>query len=134
MTILCRCSQRRQSGLKSEGRGSGSKKFRFSRQISEKFRFFQAISQKYRFFQINFRKISISQNNFVSSRQISEKCLFSLNFTKHFDFQEKIGHYTATSGQIILLVFKSHHFRTSCIQSLCDESITFFTYSYCMGG
>src|SRR6218665_1393903 len=94
MTILCRCSQRRQSGLKSEGRGSGSKKFRFSRQISEKFRFFQAISQKYRFFQINFRKISISKNNFVSSRQISEKCLFSLNFTKHFDFQEKIGHYS----------------------------------------
>src|SRR6218665_2392500 len=37
---------RRQSGLKSGGRGSGSNNFDFYRQISEKFQFFQAILQK----------------------------------------------------------------------------------------
>src|SRR6218665_901146 len=40
------CIQRCQSGLKSGGRGSGSKTFNFSNQISEKFRFFHLISQK----------------------------------------------------------------------------------------
>src|SRR6218665_740141 len=37
------CTQRRQSGFKSGGLGSGSTNFDVSRQISEKFRYFQAI-------------------------------------------------------------------------------------------
>ena len=51
-----RRDQWRQSGFKSGGRGSESKKFDFSRQISENFRFFQKISKKItiRQFQKNF--------------------------------------------------------------------------------
>jgi len=71
------------------------KKFNFSRQIFEKFQFFQAISQKIRFFQANFRKIS----------------MFSGSFTNNFDFPGKNWLFTATSGQIILFLFKSYHFR-----------------------
>src|SRR6218665_1267590 len=37
--------------------------------------------------------------------------LFSGNFT-NFDFLGKNWPFTATSGQIILFFFKSHHFRT----------------------
>src|SRR6218665_34538 len=86
--------QRRQSGLKSGGRGSGSKNFDFYRQISEKFRFFQAILQK----------------NIEFSRQISENFDFVRQFKK-IDFPSKNWPFTATSGQIILLLLKSHHFR-----------------------
>src|SRR6218665_1895814 len=65
--------QRRQSGLKSGGRGSRLKN-QFSRQISEKFRFFPG----------NFTK------DFDLSRQISEKFdFFSGNFTKSFYFPGK---------------------------------------------
>src|SRR6218665_2547443 len=48
------------------------------------------------------------------SRQISEKnSFFSGNFTKQFRyFPGKNWPFTATSGQIILFLFKSHHFRT----------------------
>src|SRR6218665_3707475 len=38
--------QRRQSCLKSGGRGSGSNKFRFLQKISEKFKFFKVILKK----------------------------------------------------------------------------------------
>src|SRR6218665_1949035 len=94
MTILCRCSQRSQSGLKSEGRGSGSKKFRFSRQISEKFRFFQAISQKYRFSRQISEKFQFHKTISFLPGKFPKNVYFPLNFTKHFDFQEKIGHYS----------------------------------------
>ena len=43
------------------GRGSGWKKFDFSRQISEKFRFFQAHFRKISSFSGNLKKISISR-------------------------------------------------------------------------
>jgi len=36
--------------------------------------------------------------------------IFSDNFTKSFDFPGKNWSFTATSGQIILFLFKSHHF------------------------
>jgi len=89
--------------------------FNFSRPISKKFWFFQAISQKnlifpgkflknfdfswqifkkFRYFQADFRKISI----------------FSGNFKFFSDFPGKNCSFTATSGQIILYLFKSHHF------------------------
>src|SRR6218665_3814020 len=88
--------QRRQSGLKSGGRGSGSKNFDFCRQISEKFQFFQAILQK----NIEFsRQIS---ENFDFFRQL-KKLIFQ---AKKFPFIGK-----CTSGQIILFLFKSNHFR-----------------------
>src|SRR6218665_1818830 len=49
--------QQRQSGLKSGGRGSGSKNFDFYRQISEKFQFFSGnFTKEYRVLQANFRK------------------------------------------------------------------------------
>src|SRR6218665_3950057 len=37
---------------------------------------------------------------------------FSGNFTRSVDFPGKTWPFTATSGQIILFLFKSHHFRT----------------------
>src|SRR6218665_3930878 len=37
---------------------------------------------------------------------------FSSNFTKEFDFPGKNWRYTAISGQIIVFLFKIHHFRT----------------------
>jgi len=79
--------QWRQSGLKSGGRGSGSNKFQC--------------------FKANFQKISIFQGKFSKSFDF-----FPGNFTKNFDFPGKNVPFIATSGQIILFLFKSHHFRT----------------------
>src|SRR6218665_3386295 len=73
----------------------GKKKFDLYRQISEKFQFFQAILQK----------------NIEFCRQISENFDFFRQLKK-FDFQAKNCPFTATSGQIILFIFKSNHFRT----------------------
>src|SRR6218665_1870874 len=73
-------------------RGSGKKKFDFYRQISEKFQFFQAILQK----------------NIEFCRQI----LIFFRQLKNSIFQAKHCPFTATSGQIILFLFKSNHFRT----------------------
>src|SRR6218665_1598610 len=87
--------QRRKSGLKSGGRGTGSTNFDFYRQISEKFQFFQAILQK----------------NIEFSRKISENFDFFRQLKKN-DFPSKKCPFTATSGQIILFLFKSNHFRT----------------------
>jgi len=99
-------NQRRQSGLKSGAAWLRVKKsifpgkfpknfnftknFDFSKQISEKCQF----HKKFRFFQPNFRKISV----------------FAGNFTKNFDFIGKNWPFTPASGQIFLLLFKSHHF------------------------
>jgi len=74
-------TQRRQSGLKSEGSWTWVKKFWFSRKISEKFRFFQAIPQKKSIFQGNFPKnVRFSQ---VILQKIST---FQVKFPKNFDF------------------------------------------------
>src|SRR6218665_2744794 len=73
----------------------GQKNFDFYRQISEKFQFFQAILQ----------------NNIEFCRHISENFDFFRQL-KNFDFPRKKFPFTATSGQIILFLFKSNHFRT----------------------
>src|SRR6218665_32447 len=73
----------------------GQKNFDFYRQIFEKFQFFQAILQK----------------NIEFCRQISENFDFFRQLKK-LDFQAKNCPFTATSGQIILFLFKSNHFRT----------------------
>src|SRR6218665_2034632 len=73
----------------------GKKNFDFYRQISQKFQSFQAILQK----NIEFcRQIS---ENFDSFRQL-----------KNSIFQAQNCPFTATSGQIILFLFKINHFRT----------------------
>ena len=83
---------------------AGQKNFDFSRQISEKFQFFQAISQKISIFPTKFSK------KFNFSRQIFKNFWsFMGNFLK-ISFSN--CSFTATSGQIILFLFKSHHFRT----------------------
>jgi len=57
---LLGCAQRRQSGLKSGGRGSGSTKFRFFQaNIREISMFFRQFHKIFRLFQAKFRKISI---------------------------------------------------------------------------
>src|SRR6218665_2337828 len=75
--------------------GSGVKKISISTgKFPKNFNFFQAILQK----------------NIEFCRQISENFDFSGN--KKIDFPSKKSPFTATSGQIILFLFKSHHFRT----------------------
>ena len=68
------------------------KKIDFSREILKKFSFFRQFHKKFQFFQANFR--------------------FFRQFHKNFDFLGKNGPFTATSEQIILFLFKIHHFRT----------------------
>src|SRR6218665_1387686 len=94
--VFCSLSiQRRQSGLKSEGRGSGLNKIDFSRQISEKFQF----QKKNRFFQANFRQISA----------------FSGHFTKSSIFKAKIRHLLLLLGKLFYFSSKVTTFEhTSC--------------------
>src|SRR6218665_3530210 len=73
----------------------GQKNFNFYRQICEKFQFFQAILQK----------------NIEFCRQISGNFDFFRQLKKSI-FQAKSCPFTANSGQIILFIFKSNHFRT----------------------
>ena len=71
----------------------GKNKFDFSRQILEKFRFFSGnFTKKLHFLQANFEFFSQFKNN--------------------FDFPDKNWLFTAISGQVILFLFKIHHFRT----------------------
>ena len=120
---LCQCCERRgASGVNLVwnlgGRGSGLKKIDFSWQIFEICRFFQAISQKNPVFQANFTKKfdffqAISPKHFNFFRQIYERFQFLEAISqKKFDFPGKNWPLTATSGQIILFLFKSHHFQT----------------------
>ena len=77
------------------------KKYDFSREISKKFQLHKYITifpGKFRFFQ------AISQNN--------------------FDFPCKNWPFTATSGQIILFLFKSHHFRTYFLYMIIFNNIS----------
>src|SRR6218665_2727776 len=68
-------TQRRQSGLKSGGRGSGLKNFVILGKCPKNLDFFRQFhKQKNRFFRANFQKISI----------------FSDDFTKKFDFSRQI--------------------------------------------
>src|SRR6218665_360186 len=80
-----------------------------------KFRFFQAI-KKIRFFPGKFGKISIFPGKFLKNfdffRLILKKIQFSPAIKKISIFHAKNCSFTATSGQIILFLFKSHHFRT----------------------
>jgi len=72
--------------------------------------------QIFLFFQANFREISIFSGNFTKnvdfSRQILKNFDFSGNLNKNFDFPGKNCSFIATSGQNILFLLKSHHFRT----------------------
>src|SRR6218665_3229108 len=85
----------------------GQKNFDFYKQISEKFQFFQAILQK----------------NIAFCRQISENFDF-LRQLKNSIFQAKNGPFTATSGQIILFLFKSSHFRTYFLYMIRHNNIS----------
>src|SRR6218665_432006 len=62
--------------------------------------------KQFRFFQANFRENSIFSDNFKEKFRF-----FQANFQKNSIFQAKQA-FTATSGQIILIFFKNHHFRT----------------------
>src|SRR6218665_2170171 len=89
--------QRHQSGLKSGGSWIRVKKCQF--------------------LQANFQKFSLFSFNFTKEYRVLQAKLISENFDffrqlKRFDFQAKNCPFTATSGQIILFLFKSNHFRT----------------------
>ena len=74
----------------------GQKILIFSKGFFLDFRFFRQLHKKVWFFQADFRKFRF----------------FSGNFTRNFYFPGKNWPFTATSGQIVLFLFKSHHFRT----------------------
>src|SRR6218665_3017348 len=66
---------------------------------------------------IRVQKILLFSGNFTKNfnfpRQISEKFRFSQAISqKNFNFPGKNWPFTATSEQVILFLFKSHHFRT----------------------
>jgi len=99
-------TERRQSGLKSEESWILVKKSIFSGNFTKKFRFFRQISKKFRFFQAIWLKISIFPGQFPKNSDFSD------NLRKKFEFPGKNWPFTASSWQIILFLFKSHHFRT----------------------
>ena len=74
---------------------SGQKISIFPGKFLKNFDFSQVNFQRNSIFQASFRKISISSGNLKKCQFSGKNCLF-----------------TATSGQIILFLFKSHHFRT----------------------
>ena len=91
--------QRCQSGLKyARFVDPGQQNFEFSWQIFEKFQFFRQIFKTFRF--------------------------YSGNFEKKFDFPRKNCSFTATSEQIILFLFKSHHFRTYLLYMIRYNNIS----------
>jgi len=62
-----------------------------------------------------FPNILIFSGNFTQTIQfflgkLSENFYLFRQFHKNFDFPGKNWSFTATSGQIILFLFKSHHF------------------------
>jgi len=97
--------QRRQSGLKSGESWIRVKNFDFFQAISQtKDRFSGQISEKCRFFTGIFKRTSLFQGKFPKNFN------FLGNFTKTFDFIGKNWLFTAIPGQIILFLFKIHHF------------------------
>ena len=84
------------------------KKIDFYRKIFEKFRFFQTILEII----------------FDFSSQIFKKYRFFRQFPKKFQFSRQKLAFTATFGQIILFLFKSHHFRTYFLYMIRYNSIS----------
>ena len=68
-------------------------------------------------------KISIFPWNFTKNSDFSRQ-ICSGNFTKCFDFSGEIWSFTAISGQIILFLFKSHHFRTYGLYMISYNNIS----------
>jgi len=109
-----------------EGRGSGSTKFQFFQAHFREILIFSGNFTKNFDFHSNFKKLSIFpgkfSRNFDFSGKFSKNFNFSDNFWKNFDFFRQFKKkfdfpgkncsFTATSAQIILFLFKSHHLRT----------------------
>ena len=103
--------QLRQSGLKSEGLWIRVKKSIFHCTFLENFDFFRKFTKKFDFTD-KFLKSLIVLGNFTKQIRFSEKIpnyLFSL---KNFQLFRQNWLITATSGQIILFLFKTYHFPT----------------------
>src|SRR6218665_2490913 len=66
--------------------------------------------------------IRVKKINFF--RQILENLDFFRQFHKNLDFPGKNWSFTATSGQIILFLFKSHHFRTYFLYMISYNNIS----------
>src|SRR6218665_1875577 len=88
--------QRRQSGLKSGGSWIRVKKISISTGKFQKI---------FNFFRQFYKRVSSFAGKFP-------KILIFFRQLKKFDFPSKNCPFTATSGQIILFLFKSNHFRT----------------------
>src|SRR6218665_370279 len=86
----------------------GQKKSDFPGKFPKISKFSGNFTQKFDFFQAHFRKISI----------------FSGNFTKNFELPAKNWSFTVNCEQIILLLFKSHHFRTYFLYIISYNNIS----------
>src|SRR6218665_2418592 len=76
--------------------------------------FLEKCSKNFDFFQI------ISQRNSIFQGKFPTNCDFLGNFKK-IDFPGKNWLFTAIFGQIILFLFKSHHFLTYFLYTLHDK-------------
>ena len=99
-------AQRRQSDLKSGGRGPGSKDLDFLGKFPKNFDFFRQFYQKKSIFRENLRKISIfkviSQKILTFQDTFPKNIDFQAISQKNFDFPGINWLFAAISGQIIL--------------------------------
>src|SRR6218665_1251576 len=87
----------------------------FQANFREKKSIFQAISQKTLIFKANYWKMfsrQFQKENSIFPSKFPKSFDFFQGILIFFDFPSKISPFTATSGQVILFLFKSHHFRT----------------------
>ena len=104
--------------MKSGGRGSGSKFFRFFQTNFKKLFFSGNFKQKIDAFQASLKK-------FDFSKQIFEKFLFFEAISQNnFYFPGTNWPFTTTPGQIILFLFRSHHFGTKFLYMIRYNNIS----------
>src|SRR6218665_4039142 len=85
--------------------GNFTKNFYFLGHFTKRFDFLRKFAKHFYFFR-QFKKIRFFQGKFPKNFD------FLGNFTKNFDFPGINWLFAAISGQIILFLFKSHHFLT----------------------
>src|SRR6218665_1114320 len=85
-------------------------------------------TKKNRFLEANFRKCSISSGNFTKKFRFFEenfrKISFFRKFKKKLEYPGKNWPFTATSWQIIIFLFKGHHFRTYFLHMIRYNNIS----------
>ena len=97
--------------------GHIEEEFRFLGNFTNNFNFLGKFPKIFDFVSGNFTKKSFFQGKFAKNFEFFQIILYKIpifhgKFPKNIDFPGKNWLFTAISGQIILFLFKSHHFRT----------------------